>query len=157
MPDVSNYVNPLSGRDVVEDILGQIRRKLVGDCSLRKEDGYSGGYSGTVTIKLRLNAVRIVEVEMEIPITQSADVIAPPVESFPPEDVEPVEIDEKIVIPVEENLITVRDRINENSEKTIEAESEAEAEPHVEEGETTVRTKRKYSRRAALIGAVEGE
>ena len=157
MAETINYTNPLGGQEVVADILGQIRRKLATDCNLRATDGYSGGYSGTVTIKLRLNAVRISEVEMEIPITQSADVIAPPVESFPPEDVEPVEIDEKIVIPVEENLIAVRDRINENSEKTIEAESEAEVEPHVEEGETTVRTKRKYSRRAALIGAVEGE
>ena len=154
MAETINYTNPLGGSEVVADILGQIRRRLLTDCNLRATDGYSGGYSGTVTIKLRLNAVRIVEVSMEVPITQSADVIAPPADSFHPEDVEPVEIDEKIVIPVEENLVAVRDRISDNSEKAIEAETEAVPESQGEDGEQTVHAKRKYTRRAALAGAV---
>ena len=151
--DPINYTNPLGGHEVVADILGQIRRKLLTDCNLRMTDGYSGGYSGEVTIKLRLHAVRTTPVEMEIPITQSADVVAPPADAFPPEDVQFVEIHEAIKIPVEENLLAVRDRINDNSEKAIEAESEMAAQPE-DEGEMAPRAKRKYTRRSALAGAI---
>ena len=148
-----NYTDPLSGSDVVADVLGQIRRKLATDCNLRQTDGYSGGYSGEVKIKLRLNAVRSVEVEMEIPIAQSPELPAPAPESFPPEDLEPIEIDELIMIPVNDNLVEVRERIAANSEKALEAEAEAQdAVPDTED--TTVRTKRKYTRRAALAGAI---
>ena len=150
-----NYTDPLSGSDVVADLLGQIRRKLTTDCNLRQADGYSGGYSGEVKIKLRLNAVRSVEVEMEIPIAQSPELPAPAPETFPPEDLEPIEIDELIMIPVNDNLVEVRERIAANSEKALEAEAEEQAAPvEVPEGEATVRQKRKYTRRQALVGAV---
>src|ERR1700677_4628272 len=76
MSEVTNFTNPLSGHEVVEDILGQIRKRLYSDCSLRGEDGYSGGYFGSVAIKLKCNAVRTASIEMEFPITHPAVVKA---------------------------------------------------------------------------------
>jgi hypothetical protein len=151
----TNYTNPLGGHEVVADVLGQIRRRLSSDCNLRTTDGYSGGYSGEIKIKLRLNAVRITEVEMTVPITQSPQIQAPAPETIPAENLEPVEVDETLSIPVEDNLAEVRERIEDNSEKAIEAEAEAELVPAVaEEGDSSARTKRKYTRRAALAGAI---
>jgi hypothetical protein len=157
MADVKNFTNPLGGHEVVADILGQIRRKLLTDCNLRMTDGYSGGYSGEVKISLKLNAVRITPVEMTVSIAQSLDVEAPPVESFAPEDIETVEISETISIPTEENLVAVRDRIFDNSEKTMAAEAENAAAPQEEEPEDNPRAKRKYTRRAAMAGAMTDE
>ncbi len=152
----TNYTNPLSGTEVIADVLGQVRRRLSTDCNLRATDGYSGGYSGQVTIKLSLNAVRSTPVEMTIPISQSPNVQAPSADSFSADELEPIEVDEKISIPVEENLVAVRDRINENSEKSIEADTEPVTEENVESDgtESAIRAKRKYTRRAALAGAV---
>ena len=148
MAEVMNYTNPLGGDEVVEDILGQIRKRLATDCNLRKTDGYSGGYSGKVIVSLKLHAVRISEVEMEIAVAQSPSLAAPSVDSFPPEDVEPVEIDEEIRIPLEPNLKEVRERIEENKQEPI-------IEPAgTEQPETEARTKRKYTRRGALVSAV---
>jgi hypothetical protein len=152
--DPANYTNPLGGHEVLADVLGQIRRRLTSDCNMRATDGYSGGYSGKITIELRLHAVRTTTVEMEIPIVQSADVVAPPADAFPSDDVEPVEIHEVIGIPVEENLLAVRDRINDNSESAIEAETEKAEEAEAEQAPEEHRAKRKYTRRAALAGAV---
>lgn len=149
MAQIDNYVNPLSGTEVVEDVLGQIRKRLATDCNLRATDGYTGGYSGTVKITLNLHAVKISEVEMEVPIV--APVAAPAVEEFPPEDVEPVEVDEVITIPVEENLVEVRSRTEENKSNPVE-------EPvQTDEPETETRQKRKYTRRTAPTVAATAE
>ena len=84
---------------------------------------------------------------------EDTELPAPAPETFPPEDLEPIEIDELIMIPVNDNLVEVRERIAANSEKALEAEAEAQdAVPDAED--TTVRTKRKYTRRAALAGAI---
>lgn len=151
MADTMNYVNPLGGHEVIADVLGQIRRRLATDCNLRQTDGYSGGYSGEVKIKLRLHAVKTSEVEMLIPISQSPEVQAPAVTSFLPKEIEAVEVEEVVTIPLEDNLGTVRDRITDNSEKSIESEAEPQTE---EEVPSEPRAKRKYTRRAALAGAM---
>jgi len=154
MADVSNYVNPLSGRDVVEDILGQIRRRLHGDCSLRAEDGYSGGYGGEVVIKIKCHAVRSVAIDMTIPVTQSPSLAAPAPDTFAPDELEEIVVDETIKIPIEENLTLVRDRIVDNSERAIADETEKAEEAEAEQAPEEHRAKRKYTRRAALAGAV---
>lgn len=149
MPDPSNFTNPLSGQEIVNDILGQIRKRLATDCNLRASDGYSGGYSGKVHITLSLNAVRTTTVDMEVPISTSTELNAPTAKSFPAEDLIPIEIKEEMTIPVDPNLNAVRDRIEENKETpSVEQEtpaSEAAPEPHA---------RRKYTRRSALVSAV---
>lgn len=151
MSDVTNYTEPLSGKEVVSDVLAQIGKKLSTDCNLRATDGYSGGYSGSVTIKLNLHAVRITPVEMEIPLKTSPELKAPVPSDFASEDLIPMEVNEKIEIPVESNLEAVRDRtaeLNRESESATEATPEIEAESAEEGAEP--RAKRKYTRRAAL-------
>jgi hypothetical protein len=150
MSDPSNFTNPLGGHEVVADILAQIRKRLATDCNLRATDGYSGGYSGTVTVKLHLHAVRIAEVEMEIPIT--ADPKLPGPEAFPPEDIEPVDVDETISIPLEPNLKEVRERTAQNN-----VEPQPEEPSELEVAEVAPTQQRQYARKAALAGAVSGE
>jgi len=148
--DPSNYTNPLGGNEIVADVLAQIKKRLATDCNLRATDGYSGGYSGTVSIKLNLHAVRISTVAMEIPIT--APLGLPAVDSFPPEDVFPVEVEEKIEIPLEPNLKEVRIRTVENNSEVAE-ESEPESDP-AEGSDAPVRRKRRYNKALAGVGAV---
>jgi|ERR1700677_165977 len=152
MAEVTNFTDPISGSEVVADVLAQIKKRLATDCNLRATDGYSGGYSGTITVSLKLHAVRISEVEMTIPITAPA---LPSPDAFPLEEIEPVEIDEVIEIPIEPNLREVRERtVENNSEPTEETALAVEG----EEPETGTRQKRKYTRRAlAGVGAVEAE
>jgi|ERR1700722_9405897 len=150
MAEVESFTNPLGGDEVVNDVLAQIRKRLATDCNLRKSDGYSGGYSGTVTIKLKLHAVRISDVEMEISIT--SPIGAPAVESFPADDVYPLEIEDKFEIPLEPNLKEIRIRTVENNSEVAE-ESEPESEP-AEGSDTPVRRKRRYNKSLAGVGAV---
>jgi hypothetical protein len=147
MSEVENYTNPLSGSEVIADVLSQIKKRLISDCNLRMSDGYSGGYSGHVTIKLKCHAVRTVEVNMEVPIT--AELKGSAVDSFPSEQVQEVEVDEEIKIPLEPNLKEVRERTKENN-----VEATEEAEP-TGEADTSTRGRRKYARKAlAGVGAV---
>jgi hypothetical protein len=151
MADPTNFTNPLGGHEIVADVLAQIKKRLATDCNLRATDGYSGGYSGEVVIKLRCHAVRTASIDMAFPITQSLDVKAPSLDSFSPEDIEPLEIDESLVIPLEPNLNEVRIRTVENNQEV------AENVP-AEESEITDRPKRrKYLKHAAMAGAVSGE
>lgn len=146
--DPSNYTNPLGGHEVVADVLAQIKKRLATDCNLRATDGYSGGYSGTVTINLKLHAVRITSVDMEIAIKELSG--SPAATSFAAEDVFPVEIEEKISIPLEPNLKEVRVRTVENNSESVD---EPESEP--EEGsDAPVRRKRRYNKALAGVGAV---
>ena len=148
MPEVESFTNPLGGDEVVNDVLSQIRKRLATDCNLRKSDGYSGGYSGTISISLKLHAVRVTEVAMEIPIT--APLGLPAVEYFPTEDVFPVAVEEKIEIPLEPNLKEVRIRTVENNSEVAE-----ESEPEQTEGsDAPVRRKRRYNKALAGVGAV---
>jgi hypothetical protein len=146
--DPSNYTNPLGGHEVVADILAQIKKRLATDCNMRATDGYSGGYSGTISISLKLHAVRITDVSMDVPIT--APLGLPAGESFPPEDIYPIEIEEKIDIPLEPNLREVRTRTVENNSESVD---EPESEP-AEDSEAPVRRKRRYNKALAGVGAV---
>ena len=148
MPEVESFTNPLGGDEVVNDVLSQIRKRLATDCNLRKSDGYSGGYSGTISISLKLHAVRVTEVAMEIPIT--APLGLPAVEYFPTEDVFPVAVEEKIEIPLEPNLKEVRIRTVENNSESFD---EPESEP-AEGSDAPVRRKRRYNKALAGVGAV---
>lgn len=150
MPEVESFTNPLSGTEVVSDVLAQIKKRLATDCNMRGSDGYSGGYSGTISISLKLHAVRVTDVSMEIPIT--APLGLPAAESFPPEDVFPVEVEEKIEIPLEPNLRKVRTRTQENNSESVE-ESEPESES-TEGSDAPVRRKRRYNKALAGVGAV---
>ena len=156
MPDPTNFTNPLGGHEIVNDVLSQIRKRLATDCNLRATDGYSGGYSGKVTIKLNLHAVRTTTVDMEVPIFTSPGLNAPEPSEFSPDDLIPMEISEEISIPIEPNLAAVRERTKDTND---ELESVPETKQEESEGDSApegTRGKRKYTRRAALASAIEG-
>lgn len=147
MVDPTNFTNPLGGHEVVADVLAQIRKKLATDCNLRATDGYSGGYSGEVTIKLRCHAVRVATVDMVIPISQSAEIQAPGPEAFLQENVVSVEIDEALSIPLEPNLKEVRSRTADNNAEVEEQNKSEAVIPKVGQ-------RRKYLRHGAMAAAV---
>jgi hypothetical protein len=64
--EVDEYVEPLSGEEIVVDLCSQIAQKLRNDCNLRESDAYSGGYSAKVTVHLEAYGMDTVEVKAQI-------------------------------------------------------------------------------------------
>ena len=128
-------VEGLSGVEIIEDFLDQIRRKLNNSCDLRSTDCYDQGYSGTAEIHLKMYDMDSVKLDMKIEVPAKVE---PPVTT---EDVvvTPVEVVEKIEIPQELNLEEVRNR---SSKSEIPAPPE-----EVDGGSMPTRLKRKYTRR----------
>jgi hypothetical protein len=138
-------VEGLSGAEVIEDILDQIRRKLKSSCDLRDTDCYDQGYSGEVKISLKLYAVDTISHEFVETIPQNSE---PPV-STEEVIVTPVEVDEKLEIPQELNIEAVRERSNLSKPKSV---------PQSEEDEShTSHSKRKYTRRSFVKEPAQGE
>jgi hypothetical protein len=142
MPE--DQVEGLSGTEIINDVVEQIRRKLQNSCDLRESDCYTQGYSGTAEIKLKLYDMDAVNVEMKIEIPAKVE---SPVST---EEVEviPVDIEEKVEIPQELNLEAVRER-----------SKQSEIPPPPEEATGTTiptRLKRKYTRRNQVEVAAEG-
>ena len=102
MPDT--LVEGLSGTEIINDVLDQIKRKLMYSCDLRDSDSYGQGYSGTITISLKLYGMDTTPVEVEIPIQPNAE---PPVTTGNAV-VTPLEITEKVEILQELDLEVVR-------------------------------------------------
>ena len=150
MANVTDFTDPLSGYDPIEDVCGQVRKYLRMDCSLRKEDGYSGGFKGTIKIALDCYAVRAVHIETEVPVTMPP-AVKDALDALPPQELDKFEIAETIEIPLEPNLNAVRERIKDNSEEALKGAAPDFVGDVV--AETPIRTKRKYTRHA-LAGAV---
>lgn len=131
-------VEALSGTEIVEDVLAQIRRKLMGSCDLRDSDSYGGGYSAEITIKMKMYSMDVRQEEF---------VVAIPAKELPPVTTEevivtPFDVNETLEIAQEEDLEIVRER-------TKEPALEPEAVPE-EEARMPARLKRKYTRRNTL-------
>jgi hypothetical protein len=61
-----DYVEPLTGREIINDLLWQIDEKLTKDCNLRDSDAYAGGYSAKVTISIQAYGMDTAAVEAEV-------------------------------------------------------------------------------------------
>ena len=132
-------IEGLSGTEIIADVLDQIKRKLMYSCDLRDSDSYGQGYSGTITISLKLHAMDNTPVDVVVPIQSIGE---PPV-STENTSIIPVEITEKLEIPQELDLESVRERLK---------VSEPEPEPTSEEQENRMpaRLKRKYTKRTGI-------
>jgi hypothetical protein len=139
-----SLVEALSGTEIIEDFLDQIRRKLKYSCDLRDSDSYGQGYSGTATISLKLYAMDATPVELMVNISPKVE---PPVST---EDVTviPIQVEEKVEVPQELDLEEVRKRSKESD--TIPPPSDEE------EARMPARLKRKYTRRGSLEGSAMG-
>ncbi len=131
-------VEALSGAEIVTDILNQIKIKLMSSCDLRDSDSYGQGYSGEIKISLKLYSMDVLPAEFTVQITPKAD---PPV-STEEVIVSPLQIEETLEIPQEEDLEIVRERMK---EEPVQAPPD-----EVEESRMPTRLKRKYRRRSSL-------
>ena len=134
-------VEALSGSEIIEDVLNQIKLKLLTSCDLRDSDSYGQGYSGEIKISLKLYGMDATPAEFVVPFVPKAEI---PV-STEEVTVNPVQIEEKIEIAQEVDLEVVRGRAKEPAPEPIVDEAE--------ESRMPARLKRKYSRRAALEAA----
>jgi hypothetical protein len=133
-------IEGLSGSEIIADVLDQIKRKLSYSCDLRDSDSYGQGYSGTITISLKLYGMDATPVEIEVPIQPKVE---PPV-STEQTIVTPIQVEEKVEIPQELDLEAVRDRLKVS-------EPEPPQEPSAEEeNRMPARLKRKYTRRTGV-------
>ena len=133
-------IEGLSGKEIIEDILDQIKRKLQYSCNLRDSDSYGQGFSASIEIKLKLYAMDVTEDEFTVNVQPKAE---PPV-STETVTVTPVEVVEKIEIPQELDIEAVRERIKISAPEP--------PEPPTAEGEARMpeRLKRKYTRRTGV-------
>jgi len=133
------YVTGLNGSEIVEDVLAQIKKQLIRDCNLRESDSYGRGYSAEISIKIKAFAMDVVEVNQTVNIAPTEE---PPVST---EDVTviPVTLETSVVIDQEEDLLAVRDRIEEAKNPDPEPVLATGGEEQTPE----TRTKRRYTRR----------
>jgi hypothetical protein len=92
------YVEGLTGEEIINDVLDLIHSKLRSDCSLRETDAYTGGYDGTIDIKLNLHGLDTENVHARITIGKAV------------EDPEAKKVDTQVEIPLEPRLNVVRER-----------------------------------------------
>lgn len=123
-----NYVEPLTGEEIIIDLCTQIAEKLRRDCNLRETDSYGGGYSATVTIHLEAYGLDTATVEATLSTGQTQD---------QPDEL----IDTTVEVPVEAALNEVRER----SEQPVPSLTQFE-------GEAPAVRPRRYVRRGAATG-----
>ena len=132
-------IEGLSGTEIIEDVLDQIRRKLKYSCNLRDTDSYGQGYSGTVTINLKMYAMDTTEDNFTVNITPKGEIPS----STESVIVTPFDVDEKLEIPQELDLEAVRERSK--VPEPLPEPSEADGDSRM-----PARLKRKYTRRTGV-------
>jgi hypothetical protein len=108
------FVAGLSGQEIINDVLGQVRKALERDCNVRESDCYGRGYSGSIKLSLQLFDIDVAKIEMELPLTPTKELLASTPET--PEDVDgqDVKVDVDLEIPMTTDLTAVRERSNQN-------------------------------------------
>jgi hypothetical protein len=96
MADVE-YVEALSGEEIIVDLCSLIAEKLRKDCNLRDSDSYGQGYSARVTIHLEAYGMDTAVVEAEV-------------KSGEPKPFPDTQIDTILEVPAEPALDQVRER-----------------------------------------------
>ena len=98
-----DYVEPLNGREIINDLLYQIDEKLSKDCNLRESDAYASGYSAKVTVHIEAYGMDTATVEVEVAVGKARTSSNPEKDRV---------IDAELEIPVEAALDQVRERSN---------------------------------------------
>jgi hypothetical protein len=111
-----DYVEPLSGEEIVIDLCDQIAAKLRSDCNLRPSDAYSSGYMAKVTIHLEAYGMDTAVVDAEVATGKQQD---------NPDELLHTEYE----IPVETALNAVRERSNQPVPIMTEVDGTPEVKP----------------------------
>jgi hypothetical protein len=93
------YVEGLSGEEIINDVLDQVAQRLHGDCNLRASDSYTGGYDGWVEVHLNLHGMDRTTVKTKI--------VMGPIKGDDPNQ---TTVETKVEIPLEPALNLVRER-----------------------------------------------
>lgn len=128
-----DYVEPLTGEEIVIDLCSLIADKLRKDCNLREIDSYQGGYSAKVTVHLEAYGLDTVPVNIEVKTGSQKE---------NPDEF----IDTTLEIPVE----TALDQVRERSDQPVPV-------PALESGATPTVRPRRYIRQSRVVGAATGE
>ena len=127
---MDDYVEGLTGEEIINDALDRTAEKLRGDCNLRATDTYLGGYDGWIEVHLNLHGLDTAKVQTKI------------VMGTPTEDPEQQTVETRIDIPLEPRLNLVRERSGQGVPTLAKDEN----------GEMVVK-KRHYAKRQAFGGA----
>jgi hypothetical protein len=114
MIETEDYVEPLSGEEIVLDCCTQLAEKLRADCNLRPSDAYSGGYYAKITIHLEAYGMDVSTVDTQFTAGKQQD---------NPDELLQTELE----IPVEPALNMVRKR----SDQPVPTLSDEGGEPQV--------------------------
>lgn len=114
---------PLTGEEIITDLLESIAERLRANCNLRPSDSYSRGYSAKAELHIECYGLDVAKVDTVVVVGEQQD------------DVDLELVKEKIDIPLEENLNTVRER------------SGQEDGPNLQMGQQPQPVKRRYARR----------
>lgn len=125
-----DYVEGLTGEEIIGDVLEQVAGKLRGDCNLRETDSYTGGYDGWVEVHLNLHGLDTAAVKTKVVF---GSVVEDPLAG---------KVDAKVEIALEPRLNVVRERSGQDVPTLAKDE----------EGKTVVK-KRHYAQRQAGGGA----
>lgn len=102
----NEYVEGLSGEEIINDVLEQVASRLRNNCNLRLIDCYMGGYEGTVEVHLKLHGFDLTEIKSSIAVS----VPASPACAGTGGEIQHTEITEHVEIPLEPRLNLVRER-----------------------------------------------
>jgi hypothetical protein len=61
-----DYVEPLTGEEIIIDLCSQLAEKLRQDCNLRETDSYENGYSAKITVHLEAFGLDTAAVDVEV-------------------------------------------------------------------------------------------
>jgi hypothetical protein len=126
MTDTVDFVEALSGEEIVIDLCSQLAEKLRKDCNLRESDSYQGGYMAKITVHLEAYGMDTATVDATV---------ATGTEQDHPDEL----LDAEYEIPVEPLLNVVRER------------SEQPVPTLAEEGGQPVVKSRRYVRREQKV------
>lgn len=130
-------IQGLNGIEIADDLLPQLRKKLLGDCSLRPTDSYSRGYSAKITYEVKCYGLDQETVSGELIIGTEQD------------DPEAEIVGGELIVEQEEDLSEVRDRIEKAANDGDDPPQDNEESAEIPTGEG-VRQKRKYTRKLKL-------
>lgn len=133
-----SLVEGLSGSEVIDDVLAQIKRKLQSSCNLRDSDNYGQGYSAEIKISMKMYAMDATPDEFTVNVAPKGLPPASTEETI----VTPFDVVEDLTIPQELDLEAVRERIKEPAPLPPIDEAEEARMPN--------RLKRKYTRRTGV-------
>lgn len=142
----TEFVAGLSGKEIVEDVIGQVRRSLMRDCNLRESDCYGRGYSGKITIHLDLFDIDVAKTDAEIVLSPTKELLASTPETPQDIDGKDVKVDVELEVPMTNDLNAVRERSNQTEPQEPELTTE---------GDTTVPKRRSYGKPTTIGGAVD--